>query len=503
MAISTPSLAASYALASQVTRQGKTLNVAPRSALAQAVRCCDTTGRQAFVDANGQTPFALEAEDPATIVQDAAEEESFEGINDHELQVEAIVERASHATNFAFDFARNVVNPQVEQVVKATQAYIDRFTQRRREPLVVEPLFNARVYDSTALQEMLTPFKDAVVTNVPAKPIAAVFPADGLRVALHTGDTGLDDLVIDHLAPNAERATTLWKSYFSDDPGNYRPSDITAAPLDADDALVLFLGANALLESGEVPDATTLDLTSYRTYLAQLREQMAARVSRLYQANVNRAKVRQLVVKAPLRAERGSVPSGTIQVSGEVYNQWLADGGSPEALYEAVHEGATLQYDVLLQDAPGLAKRWLTTMGILETQRKFERQSVMTAGLRTAMHELYLSLPDDLRHFAPYAAEGNFLAALAERLSHFHVKDLDNLYLVARKAVCRVLYPQTHAEKILNALDAVMQDHAECSPREAALLVMIDYVTEWVTDAIVINNDASASAAAAAVALSA
>jgi len=486
--ISKHSLAASYALASHATRQGKLLDVEPKTALASLTRCCDTLGDRAFVDANGQTPYALEGLDPAEAVMQAAATESLEGVNDHDLQMEEIVERATHATNFIFDFTRNVVNPQIARVVEATQAYVDGVVKKRLEPLVINPVYNDRIYDSTALQELVAPFKNATVTNVPAKRLTALWPEDGLRVALRTGDAALDGQVNDHFAGRENDVQSVWKRFYADDPGNYRPSDMTSAPLNADDSLVLFLGAHSLLEADSVPEGLDIDLPSYRTYLAQMREQSGARINYLYQQNVNRAKAKQLVIQAPTKPARGGVPSGTITVVGDVYNNWLKDGGSPEALYQAVHEGATLQYDVLLQDAAGLAKRWMTTVGLLETQRKFERQTAITTGLRAALHRLYLELPASLKAFVPYASDGEFLSAVAERLSHFHIKDLDDMYMVARKAVCRVFYPQTHAEKILNAMDNVMKDHPEYNPREAALFVMIDYVTEWVADMIVVKT---------------
>lgn len=496
MSISNHSMAASYPLAAHASRQGKYLDVAPHTALASLTQCCDTLGDRAFVDEAGNTPFATEDLKPADIVLAAAAEESLEGVNDHGLQMDEIVERASHATNFAFDFTRNVVNPQVATVVEATQAYVESVTKKRLEPLVIEPVFNGRLFDTTALQELIAPFKDASLSNVAPKKLTVVWPEDGLRAALRTGDHELDTAVHNHFAEREADVASLWKRYFADEPGNYRPQDMMAAPLNSDDSLVLFLGAHSLLESDHVPEGLDIDLPSYRTYLAQLREQAGARISYLYQQNANRAKVKQLVINAPIKPAKGGIPTGKITVAGDVYNNWLKDGGSPEALYQAVHEGVTLQYDVLLQDAPGLAKRWLTTMGILETQRKFERQTAITTGLRAAVYKLYLSLNDSLKDFVPYATDGEFLSALSERLSHFHVKDLDDLYIVARKAVCRVLYPQTHAEKILNAMDSVMKDNPEYSPREAAFFVMIDYVTEWVTDAIVLKTIAPGAVSA-------
>lgn len=485
--ISNHAMAASHPLASLMTRQGKLLDVEPRSALSRVTACSDVLSDRAFVDSQDQM-IACEQLAPADAVFQAASAESLDGVNDHDLQMDEVVERATHATRFAFDFTRNVVNPQIARVVEATQAYVDGAVKKRMEPMVIEPVFTSRLYDTTAMQELVAPFREATLTNVAPVRLTAQWPENGLSDALKTGDAALDSQVSDHFSGREADVQTLWQRYYSNTPGTYRPTDMTAEPANADDSLVLFLGAHQLLESDQVPEGLDIDLPTYRAYLAKMREQSGARLNYLYSKDQNRVKSRQLVIRAPTKPARGGIPSGTIQVSGEVYNDWLSKGGSPEALYQAVHEGATMQYDVLLADAEGLAKRWLTTMGLLETQRKFERQTAITTGLRAALHQLYRDLPPSLKEFVPYGSDGEFLSAVAERLSHFHIKDLDNMYLVARKAICRVFYPQTHAEKILNALDNVMQDHPQYDAREAAFFVMVDYVTEWVTDAFIVKS---------------
>lgn len=480
------SVASTHALASMLNRKGISLDVEPNSALGDLMSHCDLVGDRAFVDSNDECVVTDELS-PADQVFEACAVEDLSGVQNHGAEMERLMRLAGQATNLAFDFARNVVNPQTKDVVQATQDYVDQQTKRRMEPITIESVFLNPALSSASLAEMVAPFADALVVNVPPARLTATWPEGGVSEALATGDADLDEAVA-KMYGDGSQAKALWESFFADSAGNYRPSNMQEAMPDAESTLVVFLGANALLENDIVPEGLTMNLAAYRAYLAQLREQTGARLAYFAKQHAARVAGRQLVISAPMKNPRGGIPTGTVKVAGEVYNDWLAKGGSPEALYQAVHEGRPLQYGVLLDEAEGLHRRWLTTMGLLETQRKFERQTAIISGMRQALYQLYLNLPDNLKPFVPYSSDSEFLSAVGDRLSHFHVKDLDDLYMVARKAICRVFYPQTAAERILNALDNVMQDNPGYTPAEAALLVRIDYVTDWVGDAILVKT---------------
>lgn len=476
------SISSTYALASILQRSGSSLSVVPGSALADLIATCGPTTESFRDEAAEGEPYIEEPVE--TRVADAALAESVPGVNDHDIEVCRVTDVASKAVAFTLDMARNVVNPKVDQVVEATEAYVDAYRRKRGEPLLIAPVFLGSVFESAALGDLVARFTDSGVANVEPVKLTLQWPEGGMAAALATGIDELDAAVQAHFAGREDDVKTLWSQFFADEAGVYRPADMFAALPGMDEALILFLSAHALLEGDVVPEGLGISLSAYRAYLARLEEQAAARLCYQHRMALTGTRSKQLVISAPAKAKAGQLPSGVIKVNGEVYNAWLAEGGSPEALFGAVASGVALHYHVVLDQAAALAASWTRSLGLVEQQLKFEHQSVVIQGLSKALVALAGNLPENERRLAP----AELHAEIAERLSHFHVKDLDNLYLVARKAVCRVFYPHTDAEKILNAMDAVIADKPDMDPREAALLVMIDYVTDWVGSSIVVDK---------------
>lgn len=473
------SISSAYPLASIIARAGKSLDAVPESALADLLATCEPA-TEAWHDENSEsTPVAIDAQ-----VAQSALAESVPGVNDHDLEVERIAQLASKAVAFTLDMARNVVNPKVAQVVDATERHIEAYRRKRGEPLTIAPVFLGTVYESASLADLASRFKDAPVTNVPAVQLTLTWPEGGLSEALDSGVSDLDASVQAHFAGREDEVKSLWQKFFADEPGVYRDGDLFSAIPNMDDALVVFLASRALLVGDVVPEGLKISLHAYRAYLARLEEQAAARLAFQLRTAQTSARSSQLVISAPPKPQRGQLLAGVIKVNGEVYNRWLDEGGSPEALFGAVATGTAMQYHVILGQAESLAASWTRSMRLVEQQLQFERHTAAIQGLSAALSKLAAELPENERR----TDVGALQAAIAERLSHFHVKDLDNLYLVARKAVCRVFYPHTDAEKILNAMDAVVADQPDLDPREAALLVMIDYVTDWVGSSITVDN---------------
>ncbi len=467
------SLASVYALANIINRRNKVLSTVPNSALADV---CDNCSLEPCLDSDPLTQSVEER------VVEAALAETIPGINDHDEEVEHIVDLASRAVSFSMDLTRNTVTPQIRQVVDHAVKYIDARRAKRATPLEIIPDYLADVYRSVELGDLTRDYAKAPVANVAPFRVTAKWPEGGMAQALATGIPSFDDQVQTHFAGKDDQVKELWEQFYAATPGKYRPSELQDAVPGMDESLVIFLGSHALLESDSVPDGMSGSLADYRSYLARLKEQTGSRLTHQYNTKKNAVAAKQLVVRAPKPANRGDQPAGHIVVNGELYNRWLTAGGSPETLYGAVTAGETLHYDALLARKDAHEATWARARTMIDTQLKFEQQSLVIAGLREGLGELARSLPADQLGIDMVT----LYERIGERLSHFHVKDVNDVYMIARKAVCRIFYGHTDAEKILNAMDNVLEAHPGIDMREAALLVMIDYVTDWIGDGIMV-----------------
>lgn len=467
------SIEASYGLAAQVTRANRVLTARPGTVLADIAACCSPRG------------FDLPEGEPEPAIEELVVESSMVSsgldVSDHELAHDRAVELGSQAVAFVFDCARNRVTPQVRRVTEKTEAYVANRSVEDAQRLTIHPRFLGNVYKSMALADMTANYKNQVqVPDAPAVVLKHVWPGSIMK-ALGTGDSLLDGEIAEHLR-DEPTVKEVWERTFAANPGMYRDSDPFKAYPDLDSNLIVFLGAQNLLDA-EPPEDLDMSLASYRAHLANLIAFTGGQLNTKIDRANTESKHQMLVQSHPGAAATG-IPSGTIVVNGDVYNRWLSEGGSPEALMGAVTAGAQLSYDAILADAENHVSLWNRRFGLYEDTARSRIQAATISGLRAALIDEAVDMQDE--GVLP-ADIDTVIAAINERLGHFHPDDTQRVYMVARKAVCRIFYPHLPVEKILNAMDAGMQNHPTMDISEVAYLVLVDYVASWVAGDIVVN----------------
>lgn len=469
MSLLQSSIKSAYPLAAIVTRSGKSLGVVDSSALADCIAACDT----GFADITEDGVPHISDEAPEVQVADNAGE-------DHSIQLDQLVDHAARAVAFTMDIARNHVNPKIKCVVDATEAYIDAMRSGRLAPLLIKSRFIPGVYDNADLNDLLSKHAMSLHKDIPAQVITAKWHDQ----ALASGIGSFDDDVSKHFSGREDYVKDLWERYFSNVPGKFRSGDFRQDVTNPDDALVLFLGAHNLLNSDDVPEGLNTDLVGYRGYLAAIKDQAGATVSRRVGHMKNSIESNQLVIDAPRPTRPGEVVSGEIEVNGPVYNKWLADGGSPEALMGACLTGDALSYVNCKANASDNSASWERHLNGLNTQAVFELRGNTITGLRKAVLELAKEI---------YAERGDGKTFDVNDLNHYLAAlaphELDNLYRVARNLVCDLFYSHTDAKAFLEAYDEAATKNADMDAGEVALSVAIDYITHWVASSITVSGE--------------
>jgi hypothetical protein len=473
MSLSTSSINSAYPLAAIVTRSGKTLAAVEGSALGDCLAACDDGFDGIVVDG---TPFVSDEPAQDQVAANAGEEHSF--------QCEQLVEHAAKAVAYTMDIARNQVNPQIKRVVDATEAYIDAKRSARLAPMLINPVFTADIYGNADLQDLLSKHAESLHKDIPAQVISAKWKGNGAAVGdIYTGIPSLDAEVAKHFEGREGQVQDLWERYFSNVPGKYRSADYRHDVNSNDDALVLFLGANSLL-NGDVPEGLNTDLAGYRAYVGGIKDQAGANLTRRLKNHKNATEANQLVFDAPQPTRPGEVVSGSINVNGDVYNKWLEAGGSPEALMGACLSGGSLSYNGCLQNAASTSTIWERHLSGLNAQAVFEQRGNTIGGLRQAIIEVgkdvYASFNDG-RTFN--------VSELNDRLSALTQSDLDNLYAVARTLVCDLFFSHTDAKAFLQAFDDAAVKNAGSDASEVAMQVATDYVTHWVAAQMTVSGE--------------
>lgn len=127
-----------------------------------------------------------------------------------------------------------------------------------------------------------------------------------------------------------------------------------------------------------------------------------------------------------------------------------------------------------------MTARWAQVQALYQGQVAIKRFDAMIAGTRKQITTEINDLSAD--QLPPGCDKGALHERLNERLGHAKMRDLDDLWHFARKAVCRVLFFHTEAESLLLAIDQESKNNPDVPVRELALFATIEIVARWLVD---------------------
>lgn len=465
------SISAAEPLARLMASKGTVLSVQTDSILSALVNASTPVEAEVVVD--GETVVVNES--PAEAVQEASSLEAYDGSNEHGIVMAAAIETLSSEVRALLSLAQGTVLPEIQAITDKVKAAADEKVSNSRLPMVVMPQYLDDVFTRGELRNDLDGFAADTPVNVEPVQLTAKWQ-DG---SLHSGIADYDQALDKYLADKQDKVQDTWQRYFSNTPGLYRPNDVASDLVDHDKALVIYQGAKRLLADESVPDGLSISLVDYRSYLARLMARAGFALSYWVKHEEAVRKANQLVRSAPMKYRPSDRPMGDIEVNGEVYNRWLKEGGSPEALYGAVASGSDLSYQGLLSKKDDTAREWSSLQTTKDAKVRFEYQAYLVEALRDALVAKAKSVVEgDL--------STDLYNRLNERMEEFHIAKVEDLYMVVRKAVCKLFYPSSAVEEFLKLYDHVAEAKTTEDPRETGLVALIIYLTRKVSDGIVV-----------------
>lgn len=417
-----------------------------------------------------------------------------EGVSLHDVTMDEVVDIVAKTVSGNLDLARNTVNPLIKQVVDEVTDDMAAQTAGALQPLQVVTDHYHAVWNN--------PLLETLVENYARMPVAAIAPVPGLpsltpEQLLETALTGvtrfdpdLRALIDDH---DGEWLVDVYETFFRVQVDSERPrpgeawttEQAFARPVQfRDEILVAHFLSRKLLKS--VPEGTEGDLDIYRDLMSELLAQTGRVVTRVLEQRERAKRHKQLVVdqKMPYNLELLPEQQGTIFVNGDVYNAWLAEGGSPEVLFGAAVTDREYGYNTLLENAERYREAWKRQSRVIATQVRFNRFNQLLAALERVLTRMINNIDDEI-----LVDDRSVLhKRLQLLLSKVAEKECSDLFLLSRKLVCGLFFSHTDAEAILCAIDAVAKEHEDIEVREAALLATIEIVTEWVADLIAVKH---------------
>lgn len=479
MALSQTSIEAASVLAARLTRKNLTLVPETHSALASLMETGDLFPGEGFAPDAAAVLNPPVGSDPTKVVI------AVYGTNEpgtpeaaHEEEMKRLVDQATRATAWTLDIARNKAMPMIKRVVGAVETDYEAGFSEYTSGLTIAPYFLPEVFNSTTMLDLLAPHAESLHQDI--TPVQLTAQWEGPR-SLATGIASFDDAVVGLLfktQATADATVRLWNSYFSNLPDCYRSRDFREDLKSPEEALVVFLGANALINNNDVPSGLGISLASYRAYLAQLLDQSAALLSFKLKGIASSIKGKVLTISSPKPGRPGIEPRGEIRVHGPVYNDWLRAGGSPEALKGAVLSLEPIHYQGALDSAKDNAARWERSHAINAASYLNNTQRHLVERIRLALHAEAAALSDAGESAYPIE---DMDARINDQIAATPIHDFDDVYAVCENLVCSIFFGHTDVEYILDSINSLAKKFPQMDVSKVALLATIEYVTRWLS----------------------
>lgn len=434
-------------------------------------------GRTRSPETVASTPDGVHVKiDVQQMALSAAVKDPVFGDNDHDTALDDIAAVCIPAVQGHIAFAKTVVAPAVDELVTRTTDILSQLTPASMLGMEVRIEEMPAPLTNGSFDAMVRKFEETPLDSPPLNFNLPEQTGAELLEIMKSGSGSLDGDIEQFAHTLGDgKLIGIWRDVFQ----KYE-ADVNAvrakrfidylqdSECGVDNALVIFLLARKLVENPL--DGISMSLQSYETLMADFRDQAAAHLCRELNAYEQAEKSGAMVI---------NYTANEITVNPTIYREWIENGGDNDVLF-----GNLLQSNpyVMLEDIEAnsltLQRQWQNHAALVATvegNKRFSRTketlcSVFRAQMREIDADESAQLPDveaTIRRFE-------------ELLDDVIESDMDCLYTLCLKLVCRSRFVKTEAERILSGIDRVKKKNPSLDIREAATISIIEYVAWWV-----------------------
>lgn len=448
------------------------LEVLAETPLARAIDACYTPRLEEHV------------EDVAYLLSEPDVQEEGSVAISHDETMQSIVAQVSKTVGDNITLARSVVVPQIKQVLSDLGEYLDSRELRVANFLTVVPRHYPSVWSSPVLESMVEKYDNRPVKNLDIQRVYPEKTPEEIITLMKTGVTRFDKELEAFIADvGHELVERVYNEVFKrPDVGEeaWKPAIseyISRNGRAYNETLIIHLIARRYLQ--DTPEEVPVSLDQHRNYMSELVEVTGIALCRVLVRREQALSRKDMNIEWPLQymLENGDEVL-EIVVNGDVYNQWLKDGGCPEILFGAAVSGKNgLGYNDLIENREILLNAWERQLRIRTQRLTNDRLTYVTSGTRAAVQKMIRDTADE---DLPIPDRSTLNIRLVNELAELKLKDLDCLPALIRRIVCRTLWAHTETENILTRMDEIGEQNPEMEMREVALLATIDLVSDWV-----------------------
>lgn len=413
----------------------------------------------------------------------------------HDRELDSMVTEIADAVSQHLSFAKNTVRPLVQElsiaITTALAAYPDTATFN---PTVVrvdlpEPML------MPAVEESILEFRENTYTPINGGGMDLhEIPAAELIASLKTGAKATDAAIDVWVAKLGENFFgDVWRTVFTKGYTRGTGNSETFETLvenkitGTDAALTVYLLGKRLLDNP--PEDSPYSLKDYRLAMGELLEQAGVRLVKAYEQRELNVKTDRLLLNYDSR--------GFVYVFKPVYEKWLSEGAN-----NAVLLGNVLS-DSPAISAPAISERASEYLTRWERQNRFMTVTLVNrrnieARKTIAFKTEELVAANLVDCFGGYAKEQiitfhtpevvKAMALVTECIEQLSDEELADIWTVCTKLVCSCVFYYTDAYKILTGIDSAVKNNPGIDIKEAALLSLVEYVTDYVCDQLQVTT---------------
>ncbi len=373
------------------------------------------------------------------------------------------------------DIAKNIIKPTITRVMDELQSEMETCFSDAAHGFELIQSDIPKIFLNQKIENLFERYKTLPLSNVQTLQVFPEITAAEIRRRVNTGDDELNELIAEIAdVDDLELLVESYKHYFTaqgmselvltDGRGIDKTKSVQFL-------LMYFLTIG--LEN-DLPDGVNGSAGVVINHLKNLRGRLGAVVYR-YIRSIERA----IEDKELIQTVVGYGSDRKVYLNRAVYDKFLDEGGSPEAVLAAVVSNQSFNYNSILSNKAKLEKVWETQLENIHSKNNVNKLTLMTSALRKSLSKIIEEL-----EVIPEGSgtKGEMQRRLTVTTSNFFLTDLDRLTNSVKRIVFDTIYPeQTNARFIIDTLDAkeVEEGNDPEAYRRAAADVTRQLIAQW------------------------
>ena len=485
-------LNAVWPLQNKLTENNYVLSPVPGTPLAELVKANLKAG-DAFYIQDGENYVA-----PCDLLERNSLEKDQLEVCRHDIVLTELVGTIGKSLGNQLDVARNIVQPMVREAFEKIEIEERKRHRINQCQYDIVPLFFNGIWDSAILESMTEKYANSPIESLPVFEGLPAMTGDELQARMKT-NTRLDSDIEKLLADSpADYLINVYRAFFLNDwNSNDKVSgtsyvnnwsldkkELNNDVYSCNKLILVYLLARDLAQNP--PSGTDMELAELRAKCTVLMVQAARAICGVLRKRDTYKRTKLLVLKWPDGKPWPNHQGDVLVVNGDVYNQYLKEGGTPEALIGCALSDRTEQYANIVSNTPAYLKEWQRNERVINDYMRSNHMTTIISSTNDVITSMINTMDDD-----KLTAERPVLhARLRDAVRQLDSRGAEELYTYVRNVVCDVFWPHTDAKRVLKSIDAHMEsEDNRMDPREAAMYAVIDLLADWLGNMIDIRSE--------------